>query len=48
MQNLRFRLGLGTKPIALPKETSKTNRLSGNAGKRKPKRNPIGVQQDVS
>lgn len=48
VQNLRSALGLGTKPIALPEETPKTTRLPGKVGKRKPKRDPIGVQQDVS
>jgi hypothetical protein len=48
VQNLRSLLGLGTKPIGLPEETPKTTRPPGKVGKRKPKRDPIGVQQDVS
>lgn len=48
VQNLRSLLGLGTKRIALPEETPKTTRPPGKVGKRKPKRDPIGVQQDVS
>ncbi|OYD96878.1 hypothetical protein CDG76_08990 [Nostoc sp. 'Peltigera membranacea cyanobiont' 210A] len=48
VQNLRSALGLGAKPIVLPEETPKTTRPPGKVGKRKPKRDPIGVQQDVS
>ncbi|WP_373526257.1 ATP-binding protein [Nostoc sp.] len=48
VENLRSALGLGAKPIVLPEETPKTTRPPGKAGKRKPKRDPIGVQQDVS
>ncbi|MGV0106053.1 ATP-binding protein [Nostoc sp. DSM 114160] len=47
VQNLRSTLGLGAKPIVLPEETPKTTRPPGKVGKRKPKRDPIGVQQDV-
>ncbi|MEH1996047.1 ATP-binding protein [Nostoc sp.] len=47
VQNLRSALGLGAKPIVLPEETPKTTRPPGKVGKRKPKRDPIGVQQDV-
>jgi hypothetical protein len=47
VQNLRSLLGLGMKPIGLPEETPKTTRPTGKVGKRKPKRDPIGVQQDV-
>ncbi len=48
IQNLRSALGLGTKSIALPEENPKSTRPPGKVGKRKPKRDPIGVQQDVS
>ncbi|WP_414516807.1 ATP-binding protein [Nostoc sp. PCC 9305] len=48
VQNLRSLLGLGMKPIGLPEETPKTTRPPGKVGKRKPKRDPIGVQQDVN
>jgi hypothetical protein len=48
VQNLRSALGLGAKPIVLPEETPKTTRSQEKVGKRKPKRDPIGVQQDVS
>lgn len=48
IQNLRSALGLGAKPIVLPEETPKTTRPPGKVGKRKAKRDPIGVQQDVS
>ncbi|MEH2430708.1 MAG: ATP-binding protein [Nostoc sp.] len=48
VQNLRSALGLGAKPIVLPEETPKTTRPPGKVGKRKPKRDPIGVQQDVN
>lgn len=48
VQDLRSALGLGAKPIVLPEETPKTTRPPGKVGKRKPKRDPIGVQQDVS
>ncbi|MDZ8071053.1 MAG: ATP-binding protein [Nostoc sp. DedQUE08] len=48
VQNLRSALGLGAKPIVLPEETPKTTRPPGKVGKRKPTRDPIGVQQDVS
>jgi len=48
VNNLRSALGLGAKTIALPEEAQKTTRPPGTVGKRKPKRDPIGVQQDVS
>ena len=48
VQDLRSSLGLGAKPIAPPEETPKTTRSSRKVGERKPKRDPIGVQQDVS
>ncbi|MEH1975265.1 MAG: ATP-binding protein [Nostoc sp.] len=48
VQNLRSLLGLRMKPIGLPEETPKTTRPPGKVGKRKPKRDPIGVQQDVN
>jgi hypothetical protein len=48
VQDLRSALGLGAKPIVLPEETPKTSRPRGKVGKRKPKRDPIGVQQDVN
>lgn len=48
IQNLRSALGLGEKPIVLPEETPKTTPPPRKVGKRKPKRDPIGVQQDVS
>ncbi len=48
VQNLRSVLGLDTKPITLSEETPKTTRPSRKVGKRKPKRDPIGVQEDVS
>lgn len=48
IQNLRSALGLGEKPIVLPEENPKTTRPPRKVGKRKPKRDPIGVQQDVS
>lgn len=48
VNNLRSALGLGAKTIALPEEAQKTTRPPGKVGKRKPKRDPIGVQQDVS
>ncbi len=48
VQNLRSALGLDTKPITLSEETPKTTRPSRKVGKRKPKRDPIGVQEDVS
>ncbi|MFB2893295.1 ATP-binding protein [Aerosakkonemataceae cyanobacterium BLCC-F50] len=48
VQNLRSALGLGTKPVPLPEEAPKTTHSRGKVGKRKPKRDPIGVQQDVS
>ena len=48
VQNLRSALGLGAKPTVLPEETPKTTRPPGKVGKRKAKRDPIGVQQDVS
>lgn len=48
VQNLRSALGLGAKSIAPPEETPKTTRPSRKVGKRKPKRDPIGVQEDVS
>jgi hypothetical protein len=48
IQNLRSALGLGAKPIVLPGETPKTTAPPRKVGKRKPKRDPIGVQQDVS
>ncbi|MHC5761612.1 ATP-binding protein [Nostoc sp.] len=48
VQNLRSALGLGAKPIVLPEETPKTTRPPRKVGKRKAKRDPIGVQQDVS
>ncbi len=48
VQNLRSALGLGAKSIAPPEETPKTTRPSKKVGKRKPKRDPIGVQEDVS
>ncbi|MGB3650565.1 MAG: ATP-binding protein [Rivularia sp. (in: cyanobacteria)] len=47
VQNLRSALGLGAKPIALSEEIPKTTRSSRKVGKRKPKRDSIGVQQDV-
>ncbi|MBD2466323.1 ATP-binding protein [Nostoc sp. FACHB-145] len=48
VQDLRSALGLGEKPIVLPEETPKTSRPPGKVGKRKPKRDPIGVPQDVN
>ena len=48
VQNLRSALGLGAKPVLLPEEAPKTTNSGGKVGKRKPKRDPIGVQQDVS
>lgn len=48
VQNLRSALGLGAETIALPEEAPKTTRPQRKVGKRKPKRDPIGVQQDVS
>ncbi|MBD2345545.1 ATP-binding protein [Anabaena subtropica] len=48
VQNLRSALGLSAKPIVLPEETPKIIRSQEKVGKRKPKRDPIGVQQDVS
>ncbi|RCJ38136.1 hypothetical protein A6769_10325 [Nostoc punctiforme NIES-2108] len=48
VQDLRSALGLGAKPIVLPEETPKTTRPPKKVAKRKPKRDPIGVQQDVS
>ncbi|MBG1243167.1 ATP-binding protein [Nostoc sp. NZL] len=48
VQNLRSLLGLGMKPTGLSEETPKTTRPPGKVGKRKPKRDPIGVQQDVN
>jgi hypothetical protein len=48
VQNLRSVLGLGTKPIVLPEEAPKVTHPQGKVGKRKPKRDPVGVQQDVS
>ena len=48
VNNLRSALGLGAKTIALPEEAQKTTCPPGTVGKRKPKRDPIGVQQDVS
>jgi hypothetical protein len=48
VQNLRFALGLGTKTIAQPEEVANNTRSKRKVGKRKPKRDPIGVQQDVS
>lgn len=48
VQNLRSALGLESKTIVLPEEAPKTIRPQGKVGKRKPKRDPIGVQQDVS
>ncbi|WP_292730020.1 hypothetical protein [Nostoc sp. JL31] len=48
VQNLRSALGLGAKTIAQPEEAPKNTRPPGKVGKRNPKRDPIGVQQDVS
>ena len=48
VNNLRSALGLGAKTVALSEESQKTTRLPGTVGKRTPKRDPIGVQQDVS
>ncbi|WP_414544473.1 ATP-binding protein [Nostoc sp. CCY0012] len=48
VNSLRSALKLGEKPIEPPEETPKTTRPPGKVGKRNPKRDPIGVQQDVS
>lgn len=48
VQNLRSALGLGATTIAQPEETPNNTRPPGKVGKRNPKRDPIGVQQDVS
>lgn len=48
VQNLRSALGLGTKPVPLPEEAPTITHSQVKVGKRKPKRDPIGVQQDVS
>ncbi|HEY9693624.1 MAG TPA: ATP-binding protein [Oculatellaceae cyanobacterium] len=48
VKNLRSALGLEAKPIVLPEEAPKTTPPQRKVGKRKPKRDPIGVQQDVS
>ncbi|MDF0556350.1 AAA family ATPase [Kamptonema sp. UHCC 0994] len=47
VQNLRTALGLGEESIHLREEPSVSPRRQGKIGKRKPKRDPIGVQQDA-
>ncbi|MGB3208833.1 MAG: ATP-binding protein [Crinalium sp.] len=47
VNNLRSALGLGAKTTSLPEEAPKTTRPPQKVGKRKPKRDPVGVQQDV-
>lgn len=47
VQNLRSALGIGAKQISLPEEAPKITSQPGKVGKRKPKRDPIGVQEDV-
>ena len=48
VQHLRSTLGLGVKTIAQPEEAPKKTLPQGKVGKRNPKRDPIGVNQDVS
>ncbi|MEH2235137.1 AAA family ATPase [Nostoc sp.] len=48
VQHLRSALGLGAKTIAQPEEAPKKTLPQGKVGKRNPKRDPIGVNQDVS
>lgn len=48
VQHLRSALGLGAKTIAQPEETPKKTLPQVKVGKRNPKRDPIGVNQDVS
>ncbi|WP_445633955.1 ORC1/DEAH AAA+ ATPase domain-containing protein [Nostoc sp. DSM 114161] len=48
VQSLRQLLKLEKTPIALPEETPKNTCLQKNVAERKPTRDPIGVQQDVS
>ena len=48
VQHLRSALGIGAKTIAQPEEAPKKTLPQGKVGKRNPKRDPIGMNQDVS